>query len=121
MRGIALACLSLLAGCYQSASDDDTAPVASSIPTAADGAIGADYPAPGGGVAGTTGIPECDAYIKKVRDCTKVPPSTRSALMDAAKAMREQATQATTDAKKEAMKLSCKAAADALSICDTHL
>ena len=111
----------LVAGCYQTASDDDAAPVVSSIPTAAYSATGADYPPPGAGAAGTTGIAECDAYIRKVQGCTNVPPSTRSALLDASKAMREQAIQAGTPEKKAAMKEACRAATEALSVCDTNL
>jgi hypothetical protein len=108
------------AGCYQSAVDDDASPAASSIPTAAYSAIGADYPPPGGGTA-TTGIPECDAYFRKINNCRSVPPSARAALLDAAKAMRESIAQATAPSAKEAMRESCKAATEALSICDTNL
>jgi hypothetical protein len=110
-----------IAGCYQSASDDDAAPRASSIPTAAYSAVGVDYPPPGAAAAGTTGIAECDAYFAKIESCRGVPPSTRSALIDAAKAMRKSIAQATTPEMKEAIRESCKAATDALTVCDTHL
>lgn len=112
--------LVLATGCYQSTGDDDTTPVASTIPTAAYSAVGADYPPPGGGTA-STGIAECDDYFRKISDCKGVPAATRTALIDAAKAMRESIAQATTDDQKDAIKESCRAAADALSVCDTHL
>jgi hypothetical protein len=110
-----------LAGCYQSAAGDDAAPEASSIPTAAHSAIGADYPLSGVTATATSGIPECDAYFQKIENCRGLPPSTRTALVDAAKAMRESIAKATSPEMKDALKQSCQAATEALSVCDTNL
>ena len=111
------------AACYESAgSDDDAAPAASSIPTAAHSAIGADYPPPGGAAAVVgSGIAECDAYFRKVEGCKGLPPSTLQSLKDAAKAMRQSIKQASSPEAKEAIRQSCEAATKALSACDTKL
>lgn len=112
--------LLLFAGCYQSAADDDGAPAASSIPTAAYSAVGADYPAPGGGT-GSTGVAACDAYLRKIETCKGIPASAQTALRDAAKAMREAIASASTPEQKEALEAQCEQAKDALDMCDTSL
>lgn len=110
----------LLAGCYQTAADDDGAPAASSIPTAAYSAVGADYPPPGGGT-GSTGVAACDAYLRKIQSCKGIPVSAQTALRDAAKAMREAIASATSPEQKQALEEQCEQAAEALDMCDTHL
>ncbi len=120
--GLIWMCGSSATGCYAAAGDDDASPTASSIPTAARSAVGADYPSPGSGLgSGTTGIAECDAYFRKIKMCKSLPPSSRTAIEDAAKSMREAIGQATSPEAKEALGEACKQAADALSVCDTNL
>ncbi len=114
--------LTLVGGCFQATSDDESAPAVSAIATAAYSATGADYPPPGGGAtSGSTGIPSCDEYLRKIAGCTALPPSARTALEDGAKTMREAIAKATSPEARTALEESCKQAAEALSICDTAL
>jgi hypothetical protein len=120
-RGLALAAGLLVCSCYQLAGDDEAAPVASAIPQAAHSAIGADYPAGSATTGFTTGIPECDAYFRKIATCKGLPPATLKALQDTADQMRETIRQTTAPEARKAVAEACKQTADALTMCDTQL
>jgi hypothetical protein len=63
--------------------------------------------------AGGTGLAECDAHIKKLEECAKKDGPAKATFETTLKTTKEAYKTSITDASKEAMKTSCKAAADA--------
>jgi hypothetical protein len=104
-----------LVGACEDKKTDAPAPVA--VPAAAPAPAAPPAAAPAAAAGGEIGVAECDDYIKKMEACLgKVPAAAKSAMEQSLKASQDAwKTAASTPAGKDALKTSCKAAADAMA------
>lgn len=65
----------------------------------------------------STGVAECDAYFKKIKECKGMPAEAKKALDDAAKTMKDAIDKAPNAEAKKAYAQGCKTASDAITGC----
>jgi hypothetical protein len=114
MKNLILAALLVTCGFVTGCDKKDEAPATPAAPT-----TGTAKPAVAAAVGGgdSIGVTECDDYLKKMNDCMgKMPAEAKAAQEQAFKASKDAWKQAAaTQAGKDALKTSCKAAVDALA------